>query len=82
MAAINYYIGLKRRNTDLSDTSLVDFGTASTAADIIELRMEVQDAGNNPTGLQRIDVAKALIVFLKYLKQGGQIGDGTNIPIT
>ena len=78
MAALNYYLGLKR-GLDANIGNVVA-GTASngTGSDI-ELRMQA-DPGTGATGLTRKDVNEAVQVFLAFINSGGPDGAGGNLP--
>lgn len=53
-----------------------NFGTASTAADIVELRV-----GNGTYAPDRTEVVKAIHRILRFYEQGGTNGNGTNVPL-
>lgn len=80
MAAVNYYLGLKRG--DLFREGQVQAGTATvgTAVDV-ELRIQTND-GSNATGITRQDVKLLLKELIAYIEQGGVPGIGaTYLPI-
>ena len=58
-------------------TSNMHSGTASTATDQIELRI----GNGTATAPTRFQVLKALDFFKKWLKDAGQVLDGTNLPL-
>lgn len=79
MAAVNYYIGVKR-GAPLSLNAVVA-GTASagTAVDV-EVRMQIND-GANATGLRRKEALIALEIIEAFIENGGANHDGQNLPI-
>lgn len=79
MAAVNYYIGVKR-GAPLSINS-VTAGTSSagTAVDV-ELRMQIND-GANATGLRRKEALLALEILESFIENGGANHDGQNLPV-
>lgn len=82
MALTNYYVSIPKRELvpDVNSLNNLHSGTSSTSTDFIELRMMIDD-GSAPTGLTRKDVIRALEdVFMRWILQGGLIGDGTNVP--
>lgn len=81
MAAVDHFVSIPFRRlvrNDL-DNSGLHSGTSSTATDFIELRWQSND-GTNPTGVTRQDVLIALEVFERFIKEGGIVGDGTDVP--
>ncbi len=78
MAALNYFIGVKRG--DLYDPGKVVIGTASagTAVDV-EVNMQIND-GTNATGLTRKDVVLALNALRSYVIAGGLDAKGVDLP--
>ncbi len=83
MTATNYFVSIpfRRLVRDDFDNSGTHSGTSSTATDFIELRMMKYTTGTTATGLTRQDVMIALEVFERWIKEGGLISDGTNLPI-
>jgi hypothetical protein len=78
MAALNYYIGIKR-NGPLNVTGVsAGTSTAGTAVDV-EVRLQIND-GSNATGLTRLDAVKALEVLEAFIESGGNNHDGANLP--
>lgn len=83
MASTDFFVGSGvRRNMDFTDKSQFTSGTSTTATSFMELRMQTVKAdGTTATGLQRIDVLKFLRDLQRWLKEGGLLSDGTNVPI-
>ncbi len=79
MAAVNYYLGLKRGAP--FNVNNVSFGTntVGTAADV-EVRIQVND-GSNATGINRLDVIKLLEIIEGAIAGGGNNHAGANLPI-
>lgn len=79
MAALNYYLGVKRG--DPLNTGIVNAGTATigSAADV-ELRIQIND-GINPSGLTRKDLENCLCVIQAYIESGGLNHAGTYLPV-
>lgn len=83
MAATNYFVSIPNRrmiSSDLDDSKYTS-GTATTATDLIELRMQTADSGAAATGLTRKDVLMALKSFERWILQGGLLHNGTNLPV-
>lgn len=78
MAAVNYFIGLKRGAGNNPGAITATTATVGTAVDV-ELRMQIND-GSNATGLKRLDVIKIMEVFEEFLNQGGLNKAGANLP--
>lgn len=53
-----------------------NFGTSSTASDIVEVRV-----GNGTYAPDRTEVLKALMRIYRFIEQGGTNGAGTNVPL-
>jgi hypothetical protein len=79
MAAVNYYLGLKRG--DSFDVGKVVAGTSTVGASAdVELRIQINN-GSADTGITKLDVLKALELLEAYIAQGGVPGDGgANLP--
>lgn len=78
MAAVNYFIGLKRGGVGNPGAITATTATVGTAVDV-ELRMQTND-GSNATGLTRLDVIKIMEVFEQFIANGGLNGAGANLP--
>lgn len=78
MAAVNYYLGIKRNAALNVNNVVAGTATAGTAVDI-EVRLQIND-GSNATGLQRLDAVKALEVIEAFIQSGGNNHDGANLP--
>ena len=72
--ASTYYASITTNPSDFLDVDNV--GTASTATDIIELRM-----GNGTYAPTRAECMKALERFERWLIQGGLDQAGANVPL-
>lgn len=78
MAAVNYYLGIKR-NAPLNVNNVVaGTATVGTAVDI-EVRLQIND-GAIATGLTRLDAIKALEVIEAFIQSGGVAHAGGNLP--
>ena len=53
-----------------------NFGTSSTATDIVELRV-----GNGTYAPDRAETLKAIERIWRFILQGGTKGAGTNVPL-
>jgi hypothetical protein len=83
MAATDYFVSVPKREVvggDLTNANLSS-GTSSASSDYIELRMRTVDGSTVATGLTKKDVLIALRVFERWIKDGGVIGDGSNLPV-
>lgn len=79
MAAVNYYIGLKRGG-DLKQSSVTSgTATAGTAVDV-EVRIQIND-GSNATGITRNDVVLILEEVEAWIVSGGLNHAGANLPV-
>lgn len=78
MAAVNYYIGLKRGASNNPGGITATTATVGTAVDV-ELRMQTND-GSTATGLTRLDVIKIMETLEAFIAQGGLNGAGANLP--
>lgn len=78
MAALNYYLGIKR-GANMQMVSVVA-GTSSgnTAADV-EVRIQIND-GSNATNITRKDVVVALEQIEQWIMDGGLNHAGANLP--
>lgn len=79
MAALNYYLGLKRGDPLNVGAVTAQTTTVGTAADL-ELRLQIND-GSNATGLTRQDIILALRKFANYVEAGGNNHAGTFLPV-
>jgi hypothetical protein len=57
----------------------VHSGTSSTPADYMELRW-MADTGAGPTGVTRKDIIIFLDAAKAWIKRGGLLEDGTDVP--
>lgn len=79
MAAVNYYLGLKRGYGTNPGAVVYNTSSGNTAADV-ELRIQIND-GSNATGITRKDVLLLIDVLEDFIVQGGITGDaGTDLP--
>ena len=78
MAALNYYVGIKRGGDNTTFSAVSGTSSAGTAVDV-EVRMQMND-GTNAIGLNRKDVNVALCTLLSYINDGGTNHAGTNLP--
>lgn len=78
MAAVNYYLGIKR-NAPLNVNNVVaGTATVGTAVDI-EVRLQIND-GSTATGLTKLDAIKALEVIEAFIQSNGNNHSGANLP--
>ena len=80
MAAVNYYLGLKRgkQGTNAGDV-VIATSTQGTAVDV-ELRIQIND-GVNPTNIKNIDVLMIIEAFEYFVTTRGVPGSlGTDLP--
>ena len=78
MAAVNYFLGVKRGAPLNVHNVVASTATAGTAVDI-EVRLQIND-GANATGLTRLDAMKALEIIEAFIEGGGKNHDGQNLP--
>ncbi len=78
MAALNYYLGVKRGAPLNVNLVVAGTSTAGTAVDI-EVRLQIND-GSNATGLTRKDAMIALEILEAYIEEGGNNHSGANLP--
>jgi hypothetical protein len=78
MAALNYYLGLKRGQSN--NTYNVVAGTASngTSSDV-EVRIQMNN-GTNATGITSLDVELLLRTIRDYLNSNGLDAAGADLP--
>jgi hypothetical protein len=81
MAALNYYLGLRRGAEMNPENVTAGTATAGTAVDV-EVRLQA-DPGTGATGLTRHESVLALQQIIAFIEGGGQgPGDGANLPAT
>lgn len=78
MAALNYYLGLKRADNLNPESVQAGTATVGTAADI-ELRIQIND-GSTATGITRGDVIVLMEILEAFILSGGSTGAGANLP--
>lgn len=78
MAAVNYYLGVKRGAAVNVNNVVASTATAGTAVDV-ELRLQIND-GSNATGLTRKDALIALEILEAFIQSGGNNHAGANLP--
>ncbi len=78
MAAVNYFIGVKR-GAPLNINNVVAGPTSAGTAVDVEVRMQIND-GSNATGLRRKDAVIALEILEAFIENGGNNHDGQNLP--
>jgi hypothetical protein len=79
MAALNYYLGLKRGASNNPGNVVSGTTSGGTAADV-EVRMQINN-GSSGTGLTRKDVILLLEQIEEFIEQGGITGQaGANLP--
>lgn len=78
MAALNYYLGLKRGAANSPNAVVDGPATAGTAVDV-EVRLQIND-GANATGLTRLNALDLLKIIEEFIKQGGENHAGANLP--
>ena len=79
MAAVNYYLGLKRGAP--FNVNKVTYGTATagTAVDV-EVRIQIND-GTSATKINRLEVIKAIEIIEGAIVSAGLNHAGANLPI-
>jgi len=78
MAAVNYYLGLKRGAPMNVHNVAAGTSSAGTAADV-EVRIQIND-GSNATGITRLDAMKLLEIIEAFIEGGGRNHDGQFLP--
>jgi hypothetical protein len=78
MAAVNYYLGVKRGAALNVNRVVAGTATSGTAVDV-EVRLQIND-GSNATGLTRKDAKIALEILEAFIESGGNNHDGANLP--
>lgn len=79
MAALNYYLGVKRGDNINPFNVTSGTTTAGTAADV-ELRIQINN-GSNATGITRKDVNLLIEKIRNYINSGGALGiAGADLP--
>jgi len=78
MAAVNYYLGLKRGAPFNVHNVAAALTSAGTAADV-EVRIQIND-GATATGITRLDVMKLLEILEAFVEGGGKNHDGQFLP--
>ena len=73
MAAVNYYLGLKRGASMNLDQVVAATTTSGTAVDV-EVRIQIND-GTNATNITILDTYKLLEIIEAYVKQRGMAGN-------
>lgn len=79
MAAVNYYLGVKRGDEFKPFNVTAGTSTIGTAADV-ELRIQTND-GSNATGITRQDVLLLIDLLESFIESGGLNGAGANLPV-
>jgi hypothetical protein len=78
VAAVNYYLGMKR-GADMKPVNVViGTATAGTAVDV-EVRIQIND-GSNATNITRKDAIVILERIEQYINSGGFPSLGTDLP--
>ena len=79
--ATDHFVSIPFRELPLGqfDNSGLHSGTSSTATDFIELRWQ-SDTGSGATGVTKKDIYLALMIFERWIKEGGTAYDGTDCP--
>lgn len=78
MAAVNYYLGVKRGAPLNVNNVVASAATAGTAVDV-EVRLQIND-GANATGLTRKDAMIAIEVLEAFIESGGNNHSGSFLP--
>ena len=79
MPATNYYLGLKRGDSNNPGNVVAGTSSIGTAADV-EVRIQIND-GVTATNIKRNDVVLLLEMFQRYVEQNGISGSlGTFLP--
>jgi hypothetical protein len=79
MAAVNYYLGLKRGAEFKKDLVVAGTTTSGTAVDV-EVRLQIND-GSNDTNLTRLDSVLILEIIEAFIEAGGLNAAGANLPV-
>jgi hypothetical protein len=78
MAALNYYLGLKRGFDNNPDNVVAGTSSNGTASDI-EINIQINN-GSTATNITREDVIAAMVVFAAFINGNGAGGNGANLP--
>lgn len=80
MAAVNYYLGLKRGASANEGNVIPGLSSGGTAADV-EVRIQIND-GSNATNITKLDVDLLLETIERYIASNGiQVPPaGTDLP--
>lgn len=78
MAALNYYLGLKRGAENKPEQVVASTAPAGTAVDV-EVNIQIND-GTNDTGITRKDVNTLLCTIEAFINGGGLDHAGANLP--
>lgn len=78
MAALNYYIGVKRGAPLNVNNVVAGPASAGTAVDV-EVRMQIND-GVNATGLSKKETVIALEILEAFIEANGNNHAGQNLP--
>lgn len=79
MAAVNYYLGLKRGAQDTPSQVVAGTSTAGTAVDV-EVRIQTND-GSTATGITRLDAVLLMEIIEQFIESGGLNNAGANLPV-
>ena len=80
MAALNYYLGLKRGAPNNPNLVVAGPTTSGTAVDI-EVRLQINN-GTNATGLTKKDAGLLLNIIEDFIESNGINHAGANLPAT
>lgn len=80
MAALNYFIGLKRGAANNPNLVVAGTTTAGTAVDV-EVRLQINN-GTSATNLTKKDAVLLLGILEDFIENGGINHNGANLPAT
>ncbi len=78
MAAVNYYIGVKKGASLVQSQVVAAASTAGTAVDV-EVRIQIND-GATATGISKKDTVIALEIIEKWINENGLNHAGAFLP--
>ncbi len=78
MAAVNYYLGVKKGASAIQGQVVAAASTAGTAVDV-EIRIQIND-GATATGISKKDTLLALDVIIKWINENGLNHAGAFLP--
>lgn len=79
MAAVNYYLGLKKGAENKPFLVVAGTTTSGTAVDV-EVRIQIND-GSNATNITRKEVNILMDTIEEFINSGGLNHAGANLPV-